>query len=80
MQKLEIKGGRKISGTIVIFLFVKIVDANIGSVAFFEPEIVIVPNIFLPPLISNFCIYFKIILLVKLHQFASYIFRSSFRK
>ena len=41
---------------IVIFLFVKIVDANIGSVAFFEPEIEIVPDIFLPPLISNFCV------------------------
>ena len=41
---------------IVIFLFVKIVDANIESVAFFEPEIMIVPDIFLPPLISNFCI------------------------
>ena len=33
-----------------------IVAANMGSVAFFDPEIVIVPEIFLPPLISNFCI------------------------
>ena len=41
---------------IVTFLFVNMVDANIGSVEFFEPEIVMVPNIFLPPLISNFCI------------------------
>ena len=41
---------------IVTFLFVNIVAANIGRVAFFEPEIVIVPDIFLPPLISNFCI------------------------
>ena len=41
---------------IVTFLFVKIVDANMGSVAFFDPEIVIVPDIFLPPVISNFCI------------------------
>ena len=41
---------------ITTFLFVSIVDAKIGSVAFFEPEIAIVPNIFLPPLISNFCI------------------------
>ena len=43
-------------GGIVTFLLVKIVDASIGSVAFFEPEITIVPEIFLPPLISNFCI------------------------
>ena len=56
MQKLEIKGGRKISGTIIIFLLVNIVDASIGSVAFLEPEITTVPDIFLPPLISNFCI------------------------
>ena len=40
------------SGKIVV----NIVDANIGSVACFEPEIMIVPDIFLPPLISNFCI------------------------
>ena len=41
---------------IVIFLFVNIVDASIGSVAFLEPEILIIPEIFLPPLISNLCI------------------------
>ena len=41
---------------ITTFLFVNIVDANIGSVAFFEPEIMIVPDIFRPPLISNFSI------------------------
>ena len=39
-----------------IFLLVNIVDASIGSVAFLEPEIAIVPDIFLPPLISSFCI------------------------
>ena len=41
---------------IVTFFFVKIVEASMGSVAFLEPEIVIDPEIFLPPLISNFCI------------------------
>ena len=81
MQKLEIKGGKKLSGTISIsgsknaalpilaatiltnkkifittLLFVKMVEANIGSVAFFEPEIIIDPDISFPPLISNFCI------------------------
>ena len=37
------------TGTLVIvtFLLVNIVDAKIGSVAFFEPEIVIVPRSFL---------------------------------
>ena len=50
---------------IVTSLFVNIVDANIGSVAFFDPEIMIVPDIFLPPVISSFCIKFKIKLLVK---------------
>jgi len=34
---------------IIIFLLVNIVDASIGSVAFLEPEITIVPDIFLPP-------------------------------
>ena len=32
---------------IIIFLFVKIVEANIGSVAFLEPEIVTVSRDFL---------------------------------
>ena len=45
-----------------IFLFDSIVDANIGKVAFLEPEISIVPEIFLPPLISNLCIYLAILL------------------
>ena len=39
-----------------LFLFVKIDAANIGKVAFFEPEILTVPNIFFPPIISNFFI------------------------
>jgi len=50
---------------IVTFLLVNIVEASIGNVAFLDPEIAIVPDIFFPPLISNFCINFKIILLVK---------------
>ena len=57
-----------------IFLSVSIVEASIGSVAFLDPDILIVPDIFLPPLISSFCIKFEIILLVKLLQFDSYIY------
>ena len=45
------------------FLSVNIVDASIGSVAFFDPEIEIVPIIFFPPVISSFCIDLVIILL-----------------
>ena len=41
------------------------VEANIGNVAFFEPEITIVPDIFLPPITSNFPINFQIIFLAK---------------
>ena len=41
---------------IIIFLFDKIVDASIGSAEFFEPETFIEPDIFLPPIISNFSI------------------------
>ena len=43
-------------GFISIFLSLKIVEARIGSVAFFEPEILIVPDKVLLPLIINFCI------------------------
>ena len=51
-------------GTLVItiFLLVNIVEANMGSVAFLDPEIKTVPDIFLPPLISSYCILFEIIL------------------
>ena len=40
----------------MIFLSVSIVAASMGNVAFFDPEIATVPDIFLPPLISNFSI------------------------
>ena len=38
------------------FLLVNIVEANIGNVAFFYPEIEILPDSFFPPIISNFSI------------------------
>ena len=41
---------------ISIFLSLKIVEAKIGSVAFFEPEILIVPDKVLLPLIINFAL------------------------
>ena len=44
----------------VTFLSVNIVEARIGSVAFFDPEIFMLPEIFLPPLISNFCIILEL--------------------
>ena len=45
------------SGTFVSVTFpAKIVAAKIGRVAFFEPEIEIVPESFFFPLIINFCI------------------------
>ena len=39
-----------------IFLLVSIVEANIGRVAFLDPEIAMVPDSFFPPIISSFSI------------------------
>ena len=41
---------------IIIFFSLKIVEANIGKVAFFDPEIDIEPDNFFFPLITNFFI------------------------
>ena len=41
---------------IVIFLLLRIVDANIGRVAFLEPDILTVPDKLFLPLIISFCI------------------------